>query len=116
MKLLSTTQTSTVAGGIVTTTIMATVSSVFVAAGSSAVGLGGSTLLGVALPIGIVAGCVAHHEARSHGGNLGVGGIVGAFFSGTSTLVSKAWGSSTPAPAKPTASDIYCLTHDCSLK
>lgn len=119
MKLLSTNQTSAVAGGfvpaIVSTTLCSLASSAAVAAGSASIGFGGSTLLAVSLPVGILGGMVAYHESRSHGGNLGAGGIVGAFFSGTSTLVGNALGYKASPGAKPAKPDIYCLTHDCTI-
>lgn len=116
MKLLSTNQTSAVAGGsVVATTAMALASSISVAAGSTIVGFGGSGILIASLPIGIVAGAVAYHESRSHGGNLGVGGMVGAIFSTTSTLVGNALGYKASPGAKPAKPDIYCLTHDCTI-
>lgn len=120
MKLLSSPQTSAVAGGfmpaIVSTTLCSMASSAAVAAGSASIGFGGGTLLAVSLPVGILGGMVAYHEARSHGGNLGVGGIVGAVFSGTSTLVGNALGhKASPSVKTPVKPDIYCLNNDCNL-
>lgn len=115
MKLISTTQTSAVAGGsLITTTAMAVASSLSVAAGSTIAGFGGGIILTMGIPIGITAGMVAYHEGRSHGGNLGAGGIVGAIFSGTSTLVGNAL-SFKSASNKPSKPDVYCLTHDCNI-
>ena len=117
MKLLSSTQTATVAGGsIVTTTAMSLATSISVAAGSTIAGFGGSAFLLASLPIGIVAGAVAYHEARSHSGNLGTGSLVGVIFSGTSTLVGNALGYKASAGVKaPVKPDIYCLNNDCNI-
>ncbi len=117
MKLLSTTQVSAVAGGsVVTTTAVALASSLSVAASSTIIGFGGAGILAMGIPMGIMAGVVAHHEARSHGGNLGVGGMVGALFSGTSTLVGNAIGWSKPSTSTlPNPNSHRCMNQDCSI-
>lgn len=121
MKLLSSTQTATVAGGfvpaLISTVAFSTMSSLSVAAGSTILGFGGIGILTVSIPFGLFAGAMAYDKSRSHGGNLGLGYLSGILSGATTALVGNIGnigGKTSPDANKFSKYDVYCATHDCS--